>query len=89
MKKLYVLIMLTLLFKASIAQNTFPTSGNVGVGTTSPTSALHIIGKTKMQNNLKLFSNGDDAFGEGVVICRANRLVWITICKNRSCSWAI
>ncbi|MBN7817465.1 hypothetical protein [Algoriphagus pacificus] len=47
----------------TIAQNnTFPTSGNVGIGTTGPSSKLHVVGEIRSQGNIRLQSpDGNDA----------------------------
>ncbi|QEC79307.1 hypothetical protein [Mucilaginibacter ginsenosidivorax] len=44
--KSFSLLVLAVLFSAfsSYAQNTFPATGNVGMGTTSPATNLHIVG---------------------------------------------
>jgi len=43
MKKLLLSLLLATVCFATYAQNTFPTSGNVGIGTTTPTSDLEIF----------------------------------------------
>lgn len=47
MKKLLSLALALCLGKSTFSQNTFPGSGNVGIGTTSPTSLLHVLGTTE------------------------------------------
>jgi len=42
MKKIKILIALGLISTSIFAQNTFPSSGNAGIGTTSPSGNLHI-----------------------------------------------
>ena len=44
MKKIYFLCCLLLSFASSFAQNTFPASGNVGIGTSTPDVALTVNG---------------------------------------------
>lgn len=46
MKKLSFLILLTLTTSTLFAQNTFPATGNVGIGTTTPSYNLHISSAT-------------------------------------------
>lgn len=41
-----------LLSLAAASQNTFPSSGNVGIGTSSPTQQLHVAGKGFFTENL-------------------------------------
>ncbi|MEO9853223.1 MAG: hypothetical protein ABJH72_01565 [Reichenbachiella sp.] len=42
MKRIIVAISLFVASQGALAQNTFPSSGNVGIGTTSPSGILHI-----------------------------------------------
>ena len=44
MKKTIIAVLLTLATFGVKAQNTFPTTGNVGIGTTAPKSLLHVNG---------------------------------------------
>lgn len=75
MKKLYFLVTALAFATLSSAQNTFPASGNVGIGTTSPTVPLDIIasnaqvrlqgvgsGTSQMDVQIKRLSSGDYAF---------------------------
>jgi len=41
-KSKFILLMLVLTVNFSYAQNTFPSSGNVGIGTTSPSFPLDV-----------------------------------------------
>lgn len=43
MKNLYLLLLSVLQFVFCYSQNTFPSTGNVGIGTATPTGALHIV----------------------------------------------
>lgn len=56
--KFLVLILLMGASGISYAQNTFPTTGNVGIGTTSPTNKLDIRGTITMENgtNASIFT---------------------------------
>lgn len=44
MRKLFPFVLALLAIQPSIAQNTFPPSGPVGIGTSSPLAPLHIVG---------------------------------------------
>jgi hypothetical protein len=43
-----------------MAQNTFPSSGNVGIGTSSPSSILSVVG-TNNTGNFKIASSSNNA----------------------------
>ncbi len=43
----------------SQAQNTFPSSGNVGIGTTAPQYSLDVLGFTGLRSNLFLYGDVD------------------------------
>ena len=49
MKKILLLLSIMLWASLGYSQNVFPTNGNVGIGTTSPTSPLHLIGNMTLQ----------------------------------------
>ena len=57
-----------LLFSAGALRaqtNTFPTTGNVGIGTLSPASALEVVGSSKLggaSNNIAVDANGNPRF---------------------------
>ncbi|MEH6305234.1 hypothetical protein RYH73_06240 [Olivibacter sp. CPCC 100613] len=56
--KFFALIFMMGVYMASYAQNTFPTTGNVGIGTSSPTNRLDIRGTITMDNgtNASIFT---------------------------------
>lgn len=58
--KLFVAMAALVCFHASYSQNTFPASGNVGAGTTTPTEALEIKGASK---NLLISNTADTESG--------------------------
>ena len=70
MKKIFVLIIAIYTYYGLQAQtNTFPTNGNVGVGTTSPSANLHIpsdgatIGQTYLENAFLLVGSTTNGIG--------------------------
>ncbi len=48
MKNIWVPFVAMLLAVSANAQNTFPSSGNVGIGTTTPSAALDVNGGIQM-----------------------------------------
>jgi hypothetical protein len=65
MKKNYLLtaVSVAVIAQISYAQNnTFPTSGNVGVGTTSPQTKLHVVGDTRLNGTTTIFQNSQLRF---------------------------
>ncbi|MDN3581381.1 hypothetical protein [Mucilaginibacter flavus] len=69
MKHLY-LITLALMFTgySSYAQNTFPSSGNVGIGTTSPASALDVNGAIALKGVTAYESKPITTASDGTVV---------------------
>jgi hypothetical protein len=47
------------------AGNYYLNSGNVGIGTTSPTTALDVVGNIQSNGVIYITKNGDDAIGSG------------------------
>ncbi|WP_439694708.1 hypothetical protein ACFGVS_16050 [Mucilaginibacter sp. AW1-7] len=64
--KSFFMLMLAVLFTAfsSYAQNTFPATGNAGIGTTSPATNLHIVGSGTNTDG----DNAHSVNGGGVII---------------------
>ena len=59
MKKIILLIIFGFFTSRSFSQNTFPSSGSVGIGTTSPTKILDIVGNgLNLQNTSHASQNG-------------------------------
>src|SRR4051812_28315988 len=58
MKTIVILTMLMAAAQASFGQNTFPSSGSAGVGTTSPGETLEVTsaGSTSIQNVVGIFN---------------------------------
>lgn len=59
MKKTSLLIILLAVFLFTKAQNHFPDSGDVGIGTPTPTATLDVRGNVKLENSLRI--SGTDA----------------------------
>ncbi|HEX8609052.1 MAG TPA: hypothetical protein VF679_10480, partial [Pedobacter sp.] len=63
MKPLYLtLFLFVVYFKTAVAQNVFPASGNTGIGTTSPSSLLHLSGpfpQIKLEGGSGTWINSD------------------------------
>lgn len=51
MNVLKLIMLLIIAPQFVVAQNTFPSSGNVGIGTTSPTQTLHVQGRIYLNSN--------------------------------------
>jgi len=61
---LWFVALVTLLGASVRAQNTFPASGNVGIGTTAPQGVLHVSGPNQNGNGIPLFKETDTNTGQ-------------------------
>ncbi|WP_121811968.1 AAA family ATPase [Mucilaginibacter kameinonensis] len=70
MKKLYLALSALLFSVSAFAQNTFPAGGNVGIGTSSPTSGLEVHTEGSNVNDGALFLVGgvNAGFGGGATL---------------------
>jgi hypothetical protein len=57
MKRLLLIAFITLSINAIAQTNTFPTNGNVGIGTTNPSSPLHILTNNSLETNILTLHN--------------------------------
>jgi len=64
MKKLFLTLSLATFCFATYAQNTFPSSGNVGIGTTSPSATLS-LGASAINKKLFIYDGGTEGSGFG------------------------
>lgn len=67
MKRIQSFLLLLCLSSLSFAQNTFPTTGNVGIGITSPLEKLHLVGNLKLNNGYKIISNDNFSISDGTL----------------------
>jgi hypothetical protein len=54
MKAIFAIAISLLTIAGRAQQNTFPNSGNVGIGTTTPATALEVNGETRLDGNLSV-----------------------------------
>ncbi|HRN55614.1 MAG TPA: hypothetical protein PLL71_04150 [Agriterribacter sp.] len=67
MKKIIPAISIIFIAHIAFSQNTFPSSGNVGIGTVSPDAGLEIIGGDANLTVLKLKGASDQAAGSSII----------------------
>ena len=77
---MFLLVLLFCTNNSNAQTNTFPTTGNVGVGTLSPTKTLQVIGGTQLggkKNNVFINSGGKLSFkGTGTYYVDTSRYVF-------------
>lgn len=72
MKKLLLTSLASCLYTLSFGQNVFPSSGNVGIGTTTPGANLVVNGKARVVSNLSVGTDADGPGFEQVYIAGTN-----------------
>jgi hypothetical protein len=60
MKSIILFIAMLATAAQSLAQNTFPASGNVGIGTTSPSDSLTVVGNVTVMNNTRFTAGSNE-----------------------------
>lgn len=72
MKKVLLVALTPLLYTLSFGQNTFPASGNVGIGTTTPGAPLVVNGNARVTSRLSVGSDADGPPFEQIYIAGSN-----------------
>jgi hypothetical protein len=78
MKKILLFFFVTLELAVQAQTNSFPSTGNVGIGTTSPASILDVIGNITMSGNAATRTIWNSGYGGGLQLLRsdANSTRW-------------
>ena len=76
MKQMLFYLSTTFIFLLNLtvfSQNTFPSSGNVGIGTTSPQQALEVNGNINVGSNIQNTSTKNETYGSKLFFLGAHR----------------